>query len=1326
MTLSVVDVSGNIWGFDYIGNFSLNSGSIRYFDSMSFSVSVQNGVGGYYPMGSPIVSETKQRVWLSNLSDGVLINRDASVGDGFVRMLEVVKNTGTTAKTVTISLGENIYFDSGTRIAATSSGDGSYTTADDWYVVDSVNSTQTRKLVHVVSGAAAAPASASLQSSDMISTGYRLSLGAGETKAIMHFYALASDKAGAVALATDIMGLGSKYMAGLTDAEKEQLVNFTGFTVVSDTTAILTSGQSNLTLTGTAAIDGTGNANDNVITGNAAANTLSGLDGNDTLNGGGGNDSLLGGNGNDVLNGGAGNDTMAGGAGDDQYIVDAAGDVAVENANQGFDTIVSSVNYSIAKQLNIENIVLAGQAIRATGNANENSLVGNALDNMLVGGDGNDTLNGGAGTDTLNGGNGSDVYVVDTTGDIIIDSGGIDRVDSSVTFSLAELGNLENLTLTGSGNIDATGNALANIIIGNRGANVIDGGTGADTMKGGAGNDTYMVRDAGDTVTEAAEEGADEVISYVAGSYILAPNIENLRLAGTGLTGTGNAADNRLTGQAGDNHLFGLDGNDTLDGAGGNDMLDGGNGDDLYIVDAPGDTIFDAGGTDTVQSSVSYSLAALETIENLLLTGGDALSGTGNGLDNLIAANDGDSTIDGGGGFDMVSYAQAGAGVAVGLASGAQATGGSGTDTLTNVEAIEGSRFGDSLFGGAGGNVLIGADGNDSLDGGAGDDWLKGGTGNDTLTSRAGADTLVGGSGDDVYKVAGNQDPILIDDFSGVDTLDASGASGAVAIDLKPGSTSNINGRLVMLAPAGMVDSALDVMFLHDNADYYNFSTRLYNFKAAVPGLTAALSSIQADNRFGLASFTDKDRYVYHTDLALTDDPGALVAALNTMGVGNDYYGSANAQLEALMQVAVRTTELGFREGSFRVVVMATDSAYQQAGDSGYTPNDGDAVLETEDYPTIALLKAKLVDSGILPVFAVDSSHASHYTSLVNQLGMGVVVTLAGDNSNLVTAVSTGLAQLTQARIENAIGSAYGDTLMGNEAANRLEGKGGNDTYYVQGSEDTVVEEAKGGSDLVISAGSFTLPDNVENLSLTGTQDTNATGNSRNNQLVGNAGNNFISGGGGEDKMMGGWGNDTYMVDSAGDKIIEYGGAGIDTVMASVNHVLGNSVDNLTLTGKAKVGTGNELNNLLIGNDQANTLSGGAGNDTLSGGGGTDTLVGGEGSDKFLVNAVGQGIDRVADFVSGVDKIMINVENFDIDYYGVFNQTTKVLEADNFVTLAPGATTHPIPYGSVFIYHSDTGRLGYDQDGSNTYYREVGLLTLTGGKTLVASDIVAM
>jgi putative cofactor-binding repeat protein len=252
-----------------------------------------------------------------------------------------------------------------------------------------------------------------------------------------------------------------------------------------------------------------------------------------------------------------------------------------------------------------------------------------------------------------------------------------------------------------------------------------------------------------------------------------------------------------------------------------------------------------------------------------------------------------------------------------------------------------------------------------------------------------------------------------------------------------------------------------------------------------------------------------------------------------------------------------------------------------------------------------------------------------------------------------------------------------------------MVGGAGNDTYVVDNASDVVTEDSgtTNGVDLVQASISYTISDaDVENLTLTGSADIDATGNASENILTGNTGDNILDGGSGadildggegEDIMIGRTGDDTYVVDNTGDTITEAASAGTDTVQSSVTHTLAANVENLVLTGAGAInGTGNTLANTITGNAAANTLDGGAGADTLTGialtdttlGRGTiDVLTGGSENDLFVLgnasgvfysdgsrSTSGRGdYARITDFSSG-DKIQLKGRSSD---YRLRNET---------------------------------------------------------------------
>lgn len=345
---------------------------------------------------------------------------------------------------------------------------------------------------------------------------------------------------------------------------------------------------------------------------------------------------------------------------------------------------------------------------------------------------------------------------------------------------------------------------------------------------------------------------------------------------------------------------------------------------------------------------------------------------------------------------------------------------------------------------------------------------------------------------------------------------------------------------------------------------------------------------------------------------------------------------------------------------------------------------------------------------------------------------------------------------------DTLISGVGSDTLDGGTGNDVMNGGGGNDLYKVDSVGDIIQEESGGGIDTIESTVSYTLSANVENLTLkpfggandaTGNELNNViTGNLLNNRLQGLAGDDTLNGdsgadtldgGTGNDRMLGGLGNDVYIVTDADDIVDEGTGVlapnllfgGLDLVRSSVDFTLGQNVENLTLEGNVVNGTGNELNNEIIGNGVANVLEGLAGNDRILGGNGNDILrgglgndnlqgdrgkdvmTGGDGADRFFFdlnspyNQAAIGKDVIKDFTVGVDKIVLDQTTF-----GPISRADIAIVTDN----AEAAISV-----KKIVYSEETGKLFFNANGDARGFGNGGYFaTLQGAPSLAVSDIV--
>ena len=641
-----------------------------------------------------------------------------------------------------------------------------------------------------------------------------------------------------------------------------------------------------------------------------------------------------------------------------------------------------------------------------TGRDGPDRLLGGDGDDTLIGGGGADQLWGGAGNDSLDGGTGDDELFVEGPG--IEDQDGIfarntliggegndslwgaDGRDSLVGGAGADwlYGGVGLDTLRGGGGDDT--------IIGGDGADLIEGGPGADSIDGGAGDDT-IDHDPADPFVDGGDD-FDMLVIRSAVVVTLASNID--QVAGGGITrgfegvdGSAVTGPLTLTGAAGRNWLIGGSGNDRIEGREGNDTLQGGD------------------GADTLEGGAG---------------------------DDLILGGEGPDWLDGGSGLDMVSYADAAAGVTVGLL-----TGGEG-DTLAGFESLRGSNFADRLTGSAEANRIEGLAGDDTLDGVAGDDTLLGAAGRDSLVGGAGNDSLVGGS---------EADTLLGGD--GNDVLD-----GGTGNDRMLGGPGN---------DLYYVDSRYDVVL-----DYLN---------------------------------SGEDTVIASANTYLTPNIEWFIMAPGAGGI----FVVANVGPERIIG----------NEGVNLIIAMGGDDTVWGGGlGDRIQGRDGHDLLfgeEGSDY-IYGGNGNDVIDGGL----ARDN--------LYGQAGND---TIYGGPDHITDAL---------------YGGAGDDWLDGGPGLDLMYGGPGNDTYIASQFNDGIFELAAQGIDVVIARfnGSFTLPDNVEDLILEGP--TRGIGNALSNRITGGPGNDTLFGRDGNDTLIGGAGADVLFGEGGRDSFLFAPGSGIDVI----------------------------------------------------------------------------------------------------------------------------------------------------------------------------------
>jgi Ca2+-binding RTX toxin-like protein len=558
----------------------------------------------------------------------------------------------------------------------------------------------------------------------------------------------------------------------------------------------------------------------------------------------------------------------------------------------------------------------------------------------------------------------------------------------------------------------------------------------------------------------------------------------------------------------------------------------------------------------------------------------NAIDGTGNGLANVLVGNIAANVLDGGDGADMM---RGGRGDDTYLVDNAAdlvlEQPGEGTDTVVASLSFALAENVENLT--LTGRAITGT-------GNGLDNLMVGNTEANVLDGGAGADRMSGRGGDDIYIVDDVGDAVTENVGEGDDTVIAS-------------------------LSYTLGDNVEDLRLV-GSADLAGSGNALSNVLEGNSGSNLLDGGGAADRMFGGAG---DDTYV-------VDDAGDL--ATETAGDGND---TVLASVSYALSENVENLTLA---GS------ADLSGFGNELDNHLTGNAGANLLDGAG-------GGDLMTGG-----AGDDSY------VVDDVRDQVVEWFASGNDTVLAGIDYVLPQfvenllLTGAALSGAgnelantmYGNALDNLVDGGSSADSMMGGGGNDTYIVDDTGDTVHENAGEGADHVIASVSYTLSQKVENLTLVGSADLSATGNDLDNVIEGNDGANLIDGGAGADTLSGGAGDDRYMADDAADTVLEAQNAGIDTIVSSVSYRLSDNIENLVLTGDASWGAGNGLDNQLTGNAMDNLLDGAAGADRMAGGQGNDTYIVDHTGD-VVAEAPGEGIDTVQTGVSYT--LSDNVEN---------------------------------------------------------------------------------
>jgi len=634
-------------------------------------------------------------------------------------------------------------------------------------------------------------------------------------------------------------------------------------------------------------------------------------------------------------------------------------------------------------------------------------------------------------------------------------------------------------------------------------------------------------------------------------------------------------------------NYLGGNGDDQVGGSGGNDNIWGGTGNDVVYGLAGNDNLYGEEGADTLlgQDGNDYLDGGSGDDQLFGYAGNDTLWG-GDGNDLLVGfkpSNDTKQTLNAGETDDDYIYGGAGVDNIYGGLGNDYLDGGADTDYLL------GEQGDDRLFGGDGADELHGNEGNDQLVGGAGDDKLFGQVGNDTLWGGDGNDVLKGFTA--TYETNqtlndGETDEDYLYGGTGADTL-----NGGVGNDYLDGGTDND------LLVGGQGD---DRLFGGDGADELQGSEGNDQVVGGT-GDDKMFGQVGNDTLWGgegndiLVGFTGANEAKQTLNAGETDDDvlygesgndnlfGGLGDDSLDGGIGNDFLmgEQGNDQLFG----GEGADELQGNEGNDQLVGGAGDDRlFGQVGDDVLWGDDGNDLLMgfTGTNEARQTLNAGETDDDTLCG------------------GVGSDIIIGGLGSDLL------------------YGGDGRDELQGGVGNDLLYGDAGNDNLFGQVGDDILYGGE--GDDLLVG---FTASNEVQQtLNPEETDNDYLYGGAGHDTLIGGAGDDYLDGGEASDVMVGGTGNDTYIVNSVNDTIYEAAGEGYDTVITNKNFLLNANIEELRLLeGSVINGTGNALDNLIVGNSSDNILDGVTG---------ADTMIGGQGNDIYYVDNVGDLVTELA------------------------------------------------------------------------------------------------